>query len=75
MAKKSQNPNQNSALRTKAAIQAEMNQALFEHGNICANIHLLHKQKGTNLLKIERLSKEQPAPSDVAKSPDVKDEV
>jgi hypothetical protein len=73
---KSKQPNKNTALRESKAIKLDLNHALFELGNINANVHLLHKQKGDLLLKIERLSKEAPAPdAKTAESPEIKNEV
>lgn len=62
MGKKSQSPNKNGVLRDRKTIQADLNQAIYDLGKINTNVHLLHKEKGDLLLKIERLYREPTAP-------------
>ena len=70
MSDKGHNLRHKNSLRTKAEIQTELNQKLFELGNIEANIVLLGEQREALLPKIRVLAKEQSRPEKEAPKQD-----
>ena len=59
---KSHNHAHAKSLRTQSEIRQEYNQIVTHIGHIIAQVHLMHKQKGELLCKVERLEKEQARP-------------